>query len=124
MGLSGVEQATVYSPSEALTSNRQNKISASSLTVHECFHCTTTPANVLLEVIEDAVKGLLNMKTKHFEDINTTVFKTISFIGKRCAVLRGYQPGSDIRTEAEPRYGIVDPILDGMVDLFDYEVSE
>ena len=122
MGLSGVEQATVYSPSEALTSNRQNKIAASSLTVHECFHCTTTPANVLLEVIEDAVKGLL--KTKQFEDINTTVFKTISFIGKQCAVLRGYQPGNDIRTEAELQYGIVNPILDGMVDLFDYEVSE
>jgi len=61
--------------------------------VHEHFHSTTTLANVLLEVIEDAVKG--RIKTK-FKDINTTVFKTISFIRKRCAALRGYQPGSDI----------------------------
>jgi len=79
------------------------------------------PPPLLLEVIEDAVKG--RIKTK-FKDINTTVFKTISFIGKWCAALCGYQPGSDIRTEAELQYGIVDPILDGMVDLFDYEVSE
>lgn len=116
----------MYSPSEELTKSKGlDKIAASALKVSEHFSWVSTPANIILQVIEEEVTKLLRTKMKKlFEDIENTVFKTIGFIGKRCAALREYKPGGDIRTEAELQYAIVDPILDGMVELFDYEVSE
>lgn len=112
----------MYSP---LTSSRQQRtIAASSLTIHEHFHITTTPPNVLLEGIEEAVEKVLQIKTKQFQDIDITVFETIGSIGKRCAALCAALQTSDIRNKAELHYAIVDPIFDGMLNLFDFKVSE
>ena len=48
-------------------------------------------------------------------------FKDHCFHHKQCAAIYDYTPGNNIATEAELQYTIVDPILNGVVELFESE---